>query len=205
MVIIAIAGGSGSGKTTLAKSLQNGLGKETVSYITHDYYYKDRSNLSYNEKLNINYDHPDSLETDKLVKDIISLKNNNSISVYKYNFTTHCKTSEIITIKPHNIIIVEGILILQNKQLRELADIKIFVDVNSDIRFIRRLKRDIIERSRTYESICKQYLETVKPMHEAFVEPSKIHADIIIPHGGKNKKVLNMVLTSLTNNSITLY
>lgn len=200
MVIIAIAGGSGSGKTTLARSLQHGLGIQNVSYITHDYYYKDRSHLSDEEKNNINYDHPDSLDTEKLVQDIINLKNNNSISLYKYDFSTHCRTNEIITIEPHNIIIVEGILILQNKELRNLADIKIFVDVDSDIRFIRRLDRDIKERNRTYESICKQYLDTVRPMHEAFVEPSKVYADIIIPHGGKNETVLNMVLTSLTNN-----
>jgi len=199
MVVIAIAGGSGSGKTTLARTLEERLKKNTVSYLTHDYYYKDRSNLSYEEKQKINYDHPDSLDTKQLVEDIKKLKEKKNVTINNYDFSTHCKTKEIITIEPHNIIIVEGILILQNKELRDLADIKIFVDVNSDIRFIRRLKRDIMERNRSYTSIIKQYMETVKPMHETFVEPSKIYADIIIPHGGKNEKVLNMVLTFLTN------
>ena len=196
--IIGIAGGSGSGKTTVAKSILEKIGKNRIAYIPHDNYYKDLSNLNESEKEKVNFDHPNSLDTDLLVLDICKLYNGNSVNIPKYDFKTHSRTKETINMIPHNIILIEGILIYSDVNLRNMINTKIYVDTEADERFIRRLKRDYSERGRTIESIINQYQTTVKPMHQQFVEPTKAYADIIIP-SGYNKSAVDMVVSGLEN------
>lgn len=196
-IVIGIAGGSGSGKTTVAMEILNRVGENKISFLPHDAYYKDLSNLSFTQRSEINFDHPDSLDTELLIEHIRALKNGQSINLPVYDFKTHTRTSHVIPIEPHPVIIVEGILIFVEPGLRELFDIKIFVDTDSDIRFIRRLQRDINERGRTTESVINQYLKTVRPMHLEFVEPSKRYADIIIPEGGLNTVALDIVVARI--------
>jgi uridine kinase len=196
-LIIGIAGGSGSGKTTLANLILKRVGRDSIAYLPHDAYYKDLSALSPNQRILINFDHPDSLDTELLVQHVKTLKEMNPVDLPIYDFKNHIRTSNIIHIEPRPVILVEGILIFAEAVLREQLDVKIFVDTDSDIRFIRRLERDIQERGRTTESVIKQYLLTVRPMHMEFVEPSKRYADIIVPEGGLNTVAMEMVVARL--------
>jgi uridine kinase len=192
-LIIGIAGGSGSGKTTVAQELLNRVGPGRITYLPHDAYYKDLSGLPPVQKSDVNFDHPNSLDTELLIQHLQQLRAGNSIELPVYDFSTDRRTEKTISIKPERVIIVEGILIFAEPELRPLFDIKIFVDTDPDLRFIRRLQRDISERGRTPETVIKQYLKTVRPMHLEFVEPSKRYADVIIPEGGFNSAALDMV------------
>ena len=192
-LVIGIAGGTGSGKTTVANVILKRVGANRISFLPHDAYYRNLTGLSLQERSKINYDHPDSLETDLLVKHILQLKDWQSIHVPVYDFSTHSRTSQTVLVEPRLVILVEGILIFNEPALRDLFDVKIYVDTDADIRFIRRLQRDIHERGRTTESVIHQYLSTVRPMHLEFVEPSKRYADVIIPEGGWNSVALDMV------------
>jgi uridine kinase len=196
-VIVGVAGGTGSGKTTVVSEMLRQLPAEDVAVIEHDSYYRDRSHMPQAERATVNYDHPDALETDLLVQDILQLRAGYAIEVPIYDFATHTRKQTTQHVMPCKVIVVEGILILAIPELRELFDIKIFVDTDADIRFIRRMERDIAERARTRESVVKQYMQTVKPMHEEFVEPSKRYADVIIPDGGYNHVAVDMVMTKL--------
>jgi len=196
-LVIGIAGGSGSGKTTVANMILNRVGAHRIAFLPHDAYYRDLSNLPPNQKAQVNFDHPDSLETDLLTKHVLALKNWQEIYLPVYDFTCHSRTDKTITVRPQRVIIVEGILIFAEPSLRNLFDMKIFVDTDADLRFIRRLERDILERGRSTESVIKQYLTTVRPMHLEFVEPSKRYADVIIPEGGLNTVALDMVIARI--------
>ncbi len=196
-LVIGIAGGTGSGKTTVANEILTRVGKEIVSYIPHDAYYRDLSDLPPNEKTPINYDHPNSLDTELMISHVEKLKQGLSVELPIYDFTIHSRTSKTITIPPNPVILVEGILIFSDPVLRELFDVKIFVDTDADIRLTRRIRRDITERGRTIESVLNQYEKTVRPMHLEFVEPSKRYADIIIPEGGHNQVALDMVIARI--------
>ncbi len=196
-LIIGIAGGTGSGKTTVANVILERVGAQHIAYLPHDAYYKDLVDLPVAQRHQINFDHPDSLDTDLLIYHIRELKQWHSIALPIYDFKTHARTTQTRGIDPQSIIIVEGILIFAEKELRELFDVKIFVDTDADIRFIRRLQRDIAERGRTTESVINQYLNTVRPMHLEFVEPSKRYADVIIPEGGLNTVAMDMVVARL--------
>ncbi len=196
-LVIAIAGGSGSGKTTVAQAILNRVGRDRIAYLPHDAYYKDLSNLPHNQRQEVNFDHPNSLESNLLTQHILQLKKWQPVELPVYDFKTHTRTDQTIPITPQNVILVEGILIFVEKELRQLFDVKIFVDTDADIRFIRRLERDIAERGRTTENVINQYLRTVRPMHLDFVEPSKRYADIIIPEGGFNLVALEMVISHI--------
>ena len=196
-VVIGIAGGTGSGKTTVANVIVERIGADHIAYLPHDAYYKDLSDLPDNQRIQVNFDHPDSLDTDLFYKHIQLLKNNQPIDLPVYDFKTHSRTEQTHRIAPQPVILVEGILIFIEAELRKLFDIKIFVDTDPDIRFIRRLQRDITERGRTTESVIQQYLTTVRPMHLEFVEPSKRYADVIIPEGGLNTVAMDMVVARL--------
>lgn len=196
-IIIGIAGGTGSGKTTVSSEILKAIGKDKIAFISHDSYYKDQSDKPLPERIKTNYDHPDSLETGLMIKQLKELLAGNNIQVPIYDFSQHTRTKETVEISPKPVIIVDGILIFVDKNLRELFDIKVFVDTDSDIRFIRRLKRDISERGRTVDLVINQYMTTVRPMHLDFVEPSKRNADVIIPEGGFNKVALNMIVSRL--------
>ncbi len=196
-LVIGIAGGSGSGKTTVAQQILNRVGADQIAFIQHDSYYKDLGGLPPTHHAEINFDHPNSLETELLIKHIKALRSGRAIEVPIYDFSTDRRTSQTFRIEARRVIIVEGILIFVDAALRELFDIKIFVDTDSDIRFIRRLERDITERGRTTESVIKQYEATVRPMHLEFVEPSKRYADIIIPQGGFNTAAMDMVVARI--------
>jgi len=193
-LFIGIAGGSGSGKTTVSKEILNQVGPDRIAYIPHDAYYKDLTGLPPEVKAQVNFDHPNSLETDLLIKHLTSLSRGKPIDLPVYDFSIHSRTEKVVRISPKSVIIVEGILIFSEPELRALFDLKIFVDTDSDIRFIRRLRRDVGERGRTPESVVEQYLSTVRPMHLEFVEPSKRYADIIIPEGGHNVPALELVV-----------
>jgi uridine kinase len=193
-LIVGIAGGSGSGKTTLANSIIQRLGTEFIDYLPYDAYYRDLSNLSADQRDRINFDHPDSLETELLVRHIHQLISGESIDLPIYDFATHLRNKNSIQIQPKPIILVDGILIFYKPDLRGIFDLKLFVDSDADIRFIRRLQRDICERGRSIDSVIHQYLTTVRPMHEKFVEPTKQYADIIIPGGGMNAEALDLVI-----------
>ena len=195
--VIGVAGGSGSGKTTVVRKIVESLGLDQVTLLQHDRYYRDRNDLRLEERAALNYDHPNSLETDLLVKHVRDLKNGKAVDVPQYDFTRHARLSETETFQPRRALIVEGILIFADAALRELMDIKVFVDTDSDTRFIRRLQRDVAERGRTMESVVDQYQSTVKPMHLEFVEPSKRYADVIIPLGGHNTVAIELLLTML--------
>ena len=196
-LVIGIAGGSGSGKTTLAQVIRNRVGIQRIAYLPHDAYYKDLSNLPPNQRMTVNFDHPDSLDTDLLGQHILTLKEYRSIDLPVYDFKNHTRTHETIHVEPKSIIMVEGILIFSDAALRKLLDVKIFVDTDADIRFIRRLERDIAERGRTTASVIHQYLTTVRPMHLEFVDPSKRYADVIVPEGGLNTVAMEMVVARL--------
>ncbi|MDX1688434.1 MAG: uridine kinase [Candidatus Promineifilaceae bacterium] len=196
-VVFGVAGGTASGKTTVAERILQGVGASQVAYLAHDAYYKDMSHLPFEERARLNYDHPSSLETDLLVHHVEELLAGRSVRVPIYDFTRHRRTDETTPVSPCPIILVEGILIFTHRRLRQLMDIKVYVDTDPDVRFIRRMLRDMEERGRSLDSIIKQYLETVRPMHQEFVEPSKRYADIIIPEGGLNKVALDMVVSRL--------
>jgi uridine kinase len=196
-LVIGIAGGSGSGKTTVANSLLSRVGEERIAYLPHDASYKDLSALPPQQRAEVNFDHPNSLENELLCLHIEQLRRGQPVELPVYDFTTHSRTSETIRVKPKPVIIVEGILIFIEAGLRGLFDIKIYVDTDPDLRFIRRLERDLRERGRTTESVIHQYLTTVRPMHLEFVEPSKRYADVIIPEGGYNQVALDMVLARI--------
>ncbi len=196
-LVIGIAGGSGSGKTTAADIILKKVGKHRIAYLQHDSYYRDLSKLPVNQRREVNFDHPDSLESGLMMDHILQLKLWKSVEVPIYDFTTHNRTEKTIHVEPRRVILVEGILIFTEPVLRSLFDVKIFVDTDADIRFIRRLKRDIEERGRTTEMVVKQYLSTVRPMHLDFVEPSKRYADVIIPEGGLNEVAMDMVIARI--------
>lgn len=192
-IVIGIAGGSGSGKTTVANVILQRVGAHRIAYLPHDAYYRDLSDLPPIQKAQINFDHPDSLETELMIEHVRQLKQWQPIEMPVYDFTRHARTRQTVRVNPQRVILVEGILIFVEAALRELFDVKIFVDTDPDIRFIRRLQRDISERGRTTESVIQQYLSTVRPMHLEFVEPSKRYADVIIPEGGLNTVAMDMV------------
>ncbi len=183
--IVGIAGGTASGKTTIVRRIKEKFGDDIV-VINHDSYYKAHDDLSYEDRSHLNYDHPASFDTDLMIEDVKKLKNNIPIDMPVYDYTIHNRADNTVHVIPKKVIIVEGILILENKELRDLMDIKVFVETDADERLMRRIRRDMVERARSIESILTQYRETVKPMHEQFVEPSKKYADIIIPRGGEN-------------------
>ena len=194
VTIIGVAGGTGSGKSTLVKRLQEAFKDDDVATLCHDYYYKAHPELSYEERTKLNYDHPAAFDTDMLVEHIRALKSNVPIEHPVYSFVEHNRTDERVMVKPSKVIIVDGILIFEHKELRELMDIKVFVDTDADLRLARRILRDVCERGRTMQSVIDQYTTTVKPMHEEFVEPSKRYADVIIPEGGFNSVAVGMLI-----------
>ena len=193
-LVIGVAGGTGSGKTTIANVILERVGPERVAYLPHDAYYKDLSGLPDKQRKAVNFDHPNSLDNELMRDHIQALKRGETIYLPVYDFTTDSRTEETIPVGPQPVIIVEGILIFAEPELREEMDIKIFVDTDADVRFIRRLQRDIAERGRTVESVIHQYESTVRPMHLEFVEPSKRYADVIIPRGGYNQVAMDMVI-----------
>lgn len=193
--VIGVAGGSGSGKTTVVRNIVEALGNTQVSVIEHDRYYRDHPTLRLEERAALNYDHPDSLETDLLVQHVKALRAGHPVEVPVYDFARHARQPDTVTVTPRTAVIVEGILIFTDPALRALMDVKVFVDTDDATRFIRRLQRDITERGRTVESVIDQYLGTVKPMHLEFAVPSKRYADIIIPLGGHNSVAIDMLLT----------
>ena len=192
ILVIGIAGGSGSGKTTLMKRLVEHFG-DNVAVLSHDNYYKRHDDLTFEERAALNYDEPEALDTSLLVYQLDQLRHGRAIDCPVYDFALHNRSDETIHVQPERVIIVEGILIFENKALRDLMDIKIFVDADADIRICRRIKRDVNKRGRSLESVILQYQETVKPMHEKYVEPSKKYADIVVPEGGKNLVALAMI------------
>ncbi len=194
-VVIGVAGGSGSGKTTVVRRIVDAIGDSQVTVLEHDRYYRDRNDLRFEERAALNYDHPDSLETDLMVRHVHELRAGRPVEAPVYDFARYARQSENETLSPRRAIIVEGILIYTDAALRSLMDVKVFVDTDDDTRFIRRLQRDISERGRTVQSVIDQYLATVKPMHLEFVEPSKRYADIIVPQGGHNVVAIDMLLT----------
>ncbi|HHX61944.1 MAG TPA: uridine kinase [Epulopiscium sp.] len=196
VVVIGIAGGTGSGKTTLVEHLEKTF-MDKVIVIPHDHYYKSNGHLSLEERRGLNYDHPSSFDTDMMVGHIKMLKNGEAIERPEYSFVEHTRMAETVHIKPAKVIIIEGILVFENKKLREQMDIKIFVDADADVRILRRLVRDVKKRGRDIDSVVEQYLTTVKPMHEKFVEPSKKYANIIIPEGGFNLVALSMIVDKI--------
>jgi uridine kinase len=196
-LVIGIAGGSGSGKTTLAHMVLDRVGRERIAYLPHDAYYKDLTELPPNQRIAINFDHPDSLDTELLIQHVLQLKDYQPVDLPVYDFKHHTRTNEFTHIEPKPVIMVEGILIFADKTLRNLLDVKVFVDTDSDIRLIRRLERDILERGRTTEMVVRQYMATVRPMHLEFVEPSKRYADVIVPEGGLNEVAMEMVVARL--------
>ncbi len=196
-IILGVAGGTGSGKTTVVREIIRGLGRGQVTVIHHDSYYRDASDLPFEERVRINYDHPDSLETDLLVQHLHALMQGESVEVPVYDFARHTRAAQTEPALPRKVILLDGLLVLWARELREMMDIKVFVDTDADIRFIRRLKRDMAERGRSAESVVEQYMATVRPMHLEFVEPSKRYADIIVPEGGYNRVAVDMLLTKI--------
>jgi len=193
IMVIGIAGGTGSGKTTITKKLMRRFGSD-VTVIYHDNYYKAHHNMSYEERAKLNYDHPDAFDTELLVEAVKELKAGHSVICPVYDYTIHDRSDRVMEIKPAKVVIVEGILIFQSRELCRQMDIKIYVDTDADVRILRRIVRDVRDRGRSLDSVVNQYLSTVKPMHEQFVEPSKRNADIIIPEGGHNQVALDMVM-----------
>ena len=193
IMVVGIAGGTGSGKTTITKKLMQRFGGD-VSVIYHDNYYKAHHNMSYEERSRLNYDHPDSFDTDLLIQAVKDLKAGRSVTCPVYDYTIHDRSDKVIVVRPAKVIIVEVILIFQSRELCQQMDIKIYVDTDADVRILRRIVRDVRDRGRSLDSVVNQYLSTVKPMHEQFVEPSKRNADIIIPEGGHNQVAMEMVM-----------
>ena len=197
VVVIGVAGGTGSGKSTLVKRLQEAFKNDDVATICHDFYYKAHPELSYEERTNLNYDHPDAFDTWLMVEHIKALKEGKSIECPTYSFVEHNRAEQTMAVAPSKVIIVDGILIFENKELRDIMDIKVFVDTDADVRLARRILRDVRERGRSMESVISQYTTTVKPMHEQFVEPSKRYADVIIPEGGFNSVAVSMLIQNI--------
>jgi uridine kinase len=200
MLIIGIAGGSGSGKTTVVNKIVEALPKDSVAVMPQDAYYYDNGHLSQEEKLKINFDHPNSIEWSLLTKHLDELKNGQTILMPIYNYVSCARAKETISVEPKKVIIVEGILILNNPELRKRLNVKLFVSTENDDRLIRIIRRDIIERGRSYNDVLKHYETFVKPMHQQFIEPSKRHADVIIPEGGKNQVAIDMVVSRIKMN-----
>lgn len=195
--IIGIAGGSGSGKTTVTNEIMKNLEGRSVALLAQDYYYKDQSHLTFDERLETNYDHPFAFDNDLLIDNLKDLRNGITVEVPTYDYSTHTRSDETIAFDPKDVIIVEGIFALENKTLRDIMDVKIYVDTDADLRILRRLTRDTKERGRNMESVINQYLNVVRPMHEQFIEPTKRHADIIIPEGGSNKVAIDIMTTKI--------
>lgn len=193
VMVIGIAGGTGSGKTTITRKLVQRFGRD-VSVIYHDNYYKAHHDMSYEQRSKLNYDHPDAFDTYMLIDALRELKKGHSVVCPEYDYTIHDRSDRTVTIQPAKVVIVEGILIFQNRELCRQMDVKIFVDTDADVRILRRITRDVRDRGRSLESVVNQYLTTVKPMHEMFVEPSKRNADVIIPEGGHNSVALDMII-----------
>ena len=196
-IIIGVAGGTASGKTTVSKKILETVGSEHLAYIEHDSYYRDLSHLPLAERRGFNFDHPNALENEMLIAHLEALLQGHSVQVPVYDFAQYVRTDQLRQLKPKQVILVEGILIFVDKCLRDMMDIKIYVDAPPDLRFIRRLKRDMTERNRSLNHVIDQYLETVRPMHLEFVEPSKRYADVIIPHGGRNVKGIEMIIAQI--------
>jgi uridine kinase len=196
-IVIGIAGGTGSGKTTVANVILRRLGTDKITFLPHDSYYRNLGDIPLEERIAINFDHPDALETELLIEHIQALKRGEAVDVPIYDFTTHRRTEKTMHVEAQRVILVEGILIFADEALLELFDAKIFVDTPDDIRFIRRLQRDLLERGRTVDSVIQQYMTTVRPMHLEFVEPSKRQADVIIPEGGLNTVAMDMVVARI--------
>ena len=196
-IVFGVAGGTASGKTTVARAILDAVGASQVAYLPHDAYYRDMMHLPLEERAKLNYDHPDSLESELLIEHIELLLEGKTVQIPIYDFTNHRRTEDTRTVEPSPIILIDGILIFTNPRLRNLMDIKIYVDTDPDVRFIRRLQRDLNERGRSLESIIDQYMGTVRLMHLEFVEPSKRYADVIVPHGGLNRVAMDMVVARL--------
>ncbi|MDN7226911.1 uridine kinase [Planococcus sp. N064] len=196
-VVIGIAGGSGSGKTSVTNSIYEVFKENSVVVIEQDYYYKDQSHLAFEERLETNYDHPLAFDTDLLIEHVNKLLNREPIEKPVYNYALHTRADETVLIEPKDVIILEGILVLEDERLRDLMDIKLFVDTDADLRIIRRLLRDINERGRTINSVIDQYLNVVRPMHNQFIEPTKRYADVIIPEGGQNEVAIDLMVTKI--------
>ena len=197
VVVIGVAGGTGSGKSTLVKRLQEAFKNDDVATICHDFYYKAHPELTYEERTKLNYDHPDAFDTWLMVEHIKALKEGKAVECPTYSFVEHNRTDETLHVEPSKVIIVDGILIFENEELRNIMDIKVYVDTDADVRLARRILRDVRERGRSMESVISQYTTTVKPMHEQFVEPSKRHADVIIPEGGFNSVAVSMLIQNI--------
>jgi len=196
-ITIGVAGGTGSGKTTTALNILERVGFDRIAYVSHDSYYRDSVSLPISEREKLNYDHPDAFDNDLFIEHIKKLQSNEAVEVPVYDFKVHARSTETRRIEPQPVIMMDGILIFADKKLRDLMDVKIFVDTDADIRFIRRLQRDIKDRGRSTESVVNQYLNTVRPMHMEFVEPSKRYADVIIPEGGFNEVAIDMVASRI--------
>ncbi|WP_295627962.1 uridine kinase [uncultured Intestinimonas sp.] len=192
-MIIGIAGGTGSGKTTLTERLKAEF-QGDVSVLYHDNYYKSHSDMTYEERAKLNYDHPDAFETERMIADLQALRRGEAVECPVYDYTVHDRSPQTLVVQPTKVILVEGILIFAEPELRALMDIKIFVDTDADVRILRRIMRDVKKRGRSLDSVVQQYLTTVKPMHEQFVEPSKRYADIVVPEGGRNLVALDMII-----------
>ena len=197
VVVIGVAGGTGSGKSTLVKRLQEAFKNDDVATICHDFYYKAHPELTYEERTKLNYDHPDAFDTWLMVEHIKALKEGKSVECPTYSFVEHNRVEETQPVKPSKVIIVDGILIFENEELRNIMDIKVYVDTDADVRLARRILRDVRERGRSMESVISQYTTTVKPRHEQFVEPSKRYADVIIPEGGFNSVAVSMLIQNI--------
>ena len=196
VLVIGIAGGSGSGKTTLTNQIAAQF-PEDITVITHDNYYKQHDELTYDERSRLNYDHPNAFDTELMIEHMKQLREGKSIECPVYDYTIHNRSKNTMTIAPSKVIIVEGILIFENQELCDQMDIKIFVDTDADVRIIRRIRRDVMERARSLDSVINQYIGTVKPMHEQFVEPSKKNASIIVPEGGRNLVAMEMIMNQI--------
>ncbi len=196
-IIIGVTGGSGSGKTTVSKAIYNQMHGQAIQIITQDTYYNDQSSMTMAERKAVNYDHPLAFDTDLLIKQLSDLRNNKAIEMPVYDYTQYTRSAETVHVEPQDVIILEGILILDDERLRDLMDIKVYVDTDDDIRIIRRIKRDMAERGRTLDSVINQYLATVKPMYHQFVEPTKRYADIIVPEGGENRVAIDILTTKV--------
>lgn len=196
-ITIGVAGGSGAGKSTVARVILQRIGAENIAYVPHDSYYRDLSDLPRQQRALINFDHPDSLDSDLFIDHIHRLQAHQPIEIPVYDFATHSRTSEVRVVQPQRVILVEGILIFAEERWRDLFDVRIFVETDDDVRFIRRLQRDISERGRTIDSVINQWMQTVRPMHLEFVEPSKRYAHVIIPEGGLNEVAMEMVIARI--------